>query len=144
MTGDCQIDFYVLKSPGLDVRRLACKLALMAWERGHHISVLAETEAEAADLNELMWATPAERFLPHEIQASAGTRQAPVSIGLMAGLNEADVVINLGQQPVPEPGRYSRLLEIVPPQGPGLEASRDKFRYYRDQGITPKMHEINQ
>lgn len=144
MSSDCQVDFYVLKSPALDARQLACKLALMAWERGHRITVTTASEAEAGELNELMWSSPAGRFLPHELATAGNAPLAPVSIGLLEDLKAGDVVINLCPEPVPEPGRFNRLLEIVPPQGPGLAASRDKFRFYREQGISPQSHDIKQ
>jgi DNA polymerase-3 subunit chi len=144
MSSACQVDFYVLKSPALDARQLACRLALMAWERGHRITVTTASEADASALNELMWANPSGRFLPHEITTPGQPALAPIRIAQLADLKEADVVINLCPQPVPEPGRFTRLLEIVPPAGPGLEASREKFRYYRDQGITPQSHDIKQ
>lgn len=144
MSQGCQVDFYVLKSPALDARQLACRLALMAWERGHRITVTTTSEAEAGELNELMWANPAGRFLPHEIAEPDTEQLAPVSIGLLEDLKAGDVVINLCPEPIPEPGRFKRLLEIVPPQGPGLAASRDKFRFYRDQGISPQSHDIKQ
>ena len=140
---DCQVDFYLLKSPGLDARHLACRLSLMAWERGHRVTVVTEDDQQASALNELMWESPAGRFLPHDV-ADPGTDQpAPVTITTLQGLNDAEVVINLCAGPLPEPARFSRLLEIVPQAGPGLEASRDKFRYYRGQGLEPAAHDIS-
>jgi len=144
MSEPCQVDFYVLKSASLDARHLACKLALMAWERGHRITVAMDSEAAASELNELMWSSPPNRFLPHEIGDEPAGAHAPVTIVQLADLKAADVVINLCPQPVPEPGRFARLLEIVPTAGPGLKASREKYRCYRDLGITPQSHEITQ
>lgn len=144
MSEPCQVDFYVLKSAALDARQLACRLALMAWERGHCITVAAGSESEAAQLDELMWSSPTGRFLPHERNTSRHADQAPVRIALLADLQESDVVINLAPDPVPEPDRCNRLLEIVPHSGPDLQASRNKFRYYRERGISPGSHEISQ
>ena len=148
MTDRCQVDFYLLATPGLDARRLACRLALMSWERGHHTAVVVDSGAAAREMDELMWESPAGRFLPHERDTENKTGSAPVFITLMPGLNEArleqtGVVINLCPEPVPEPGRFQRLLEIVPQQDSERENSRQKFRDYRDQGIEPRMHEIN-
>ncbi|NND43748.1 MAG: DNA polymerase III subunit chi [Xanthomonadales bacterium] len=144
MSGDCQVDFYVLKSAELDARQLACRLALMAWERGHRIAVAAADADQAESLDELMWASPAGRFLPHENALGDTPAGAPVRITLLSGLEQADVVINLALEPVPDPDRFDRLLEIVPHAGPGLKASRDKFRYYRDRGLAPGSHDIRQ
>jgi len=147
VSGSCQVDFYLLMQEGLDERRMACRLALMSWERGHRTVVLTETESDAAAMDELMWESPPGRFLPHEVGVPASGSVAPVLITHMPGpgdavLNEGDVVINLCARPVPEPAGIARLLEIVPHRQAAREASRDKYRYYRGRGIEPATHEI--
>lgn len=147
MTDQCQLDFYVLATPGLDARHLACRLALMSWERGHHTIVVTDSDTAAREIDELMWESPPNRFLPHQQDTENKASSAPVLITQMSGmhgarLNEAEVVINLCPEPVPEPGRFKRLLEIVPHQDAERENSRKKFKVYRDQGISPRMHEI--
>ena len=148
MTDNCQVDFYVLATPGLDARQLACRLALMSWERRHHTTVVADSGAAAREIDELMWESPPNRFLPHERDNENKASSAPVLITQMsdmhgARLNEAEVVINLCPEPVSEPGRFKRLLEIVPHQDAERDNSRIKFKVYRDQGISPRMHEID-
>ena len=138
----CQVDFYVLANPALSPGRLACRLCMMAWEQGHRVAVLAGSEEDANALDELMWDFPPGRFLPHAL--GAAETEVPVSIvpdaeQLAAG---RDVVINLAATPVPEPGRFQRLLEIVPADTQRKEASRDKFRQYRDWGLSPGSHQI--
>ena len=44
MTAACQIDFYVLQDRTASTESLACQLALMAWEHGNRVMVLAATE----------------------------------------------------------------------------------------------------
>jgi DNA polymerase-3 subunit chi len=89
-----------------------------------------------------MWDFPPGRFLPHAL-GGAGT-EAPVSIVPDAGQLDPgrDVVINLAATAVPEPGRFQRLLEIVPADTQRKQASRDKFRQYRDLGLNPDSHRI--
>lgn len=139
----CQVDFYLLKTPGLDERRLACRLSLMAWERGHQVTVVTQNDSQASELNDLMWESPPERFLPHAMSSEQASDSAMVTITTIQSLNEAEVVINLCAEPLPEPARFNRLLEIVPQAGPGLKASREKFRFYRSQGIEPAAHDIS-
>jgi len=52
------------------------------------------------------------------------------------------VVINLTADPVPEPGRFRRLLEIVPADARLRESSRTKFRAYRGLGLEPNHHKV--
>lgn len=139
----CQVDFYLLASASLDASHLACKLALMAWERGHSIDILTANPAEAAALDELMWRYPEGRFLPHERAAGGTGGRAPVRIHERPPPGDADVIINLTTEPLAAPGRCTRLLEIVPYRPAERQASREKFRAYRDQGFEPATHEIS-
>ena len=138
----CQVDFYVLARPEQSAERLACKLAMMAWEQGHQVAVLTADENGADALDEIMWDYPPGRFLPHS--RGQADSETPVTIDTYATEIPAqrDVVINLADTAVPDPGRFKRLLEIVP----GIEekrlASRQKFREYRDLGLSPASHKI--
>ena len=69
--------------------------------------------------------------------------KAPVKIGTLSDLNPADVVINLCPEAIPQPERFSRVLEIVPYADEEKEASRVKFRIYRNLGLAPQTHEIS-
>ncbi|MEE4173228.1 MAG: DNA polymerase III subunit chi [Xanthomonadales bacterium] len=140
MAEHCQVDFYLLGSPALDAERLACRLALMAWERGHRISIVSRDKAQCQQLDELMWQSPEGRFLPHE---TGDQHPAPVRLLLAPPEDEADVVINLTESPMPLPMAWKRLLEIVPHRPAEREASREKFRHYRAGGLDPKAHDIN-
>jgi DNA polymerase-3 subunit chi len=142
MADPCQVDFYVLADPSLSAGQLACRLCMMAWEQGHRVAVLAGNEQEADDLDELMWDFPAGRFLPHAPGAADAT--APVSIVVAAEqlAPGRDVVINLGGAAIPQPERFRRLLEIVPADARQKQASREKFRQYREWGLSPGSHDI--
>ena len=89
-----------------------------------------------------MWNIPAGRFLPHS--TGPADTDTPVSIDVCGSETSTgrDVVINLAEQAVPEPGRFERLLEIVPGSDQQREASRQKFRIYRDLGMQPETHKI--
>lgn len=144
MAANCQIDFYLLGSPTMEAPRLACKLALMAWERGHAITVVAEGDEQAADLDDLMWQLPEGRFLPHERSDPGAACPAPVKIQCSFPEQQADVVINLSSRPFSEPGLCQRLLEIVPHRPAEREASRRKFKAYRALGVEPSTHQIKE
>ncbi len=136
------MDFYVLARPDQSAQHLACKLALMAWEQGHRVMVLTVGESDAAALDRTMWDFPPGRFLPHS--RGRDSSAAPVSIETHCGkeISDRDVVINLTDSAIPEPGRFSRLLEIVPADDRQRTASRLKFREYRDLGLNPESHTI--
>jgi DNA polymerase-3 subunit chi len=142
MTQGCQVDFYVLNSPELSAQSLACRLAMMAWEQGHRIAVLTPSPAAASSLDQAMWDYPAGRFLPHGIGAAGSG--APVRIDCQEQDidSDRDVVINLSDEPLADPARFARLLEIVPGDAEHRSASRRKFSRYREQGLAPAHHKI--
>jgi DNA polymerase-3 subunit chi len=142
MAESCQVDFYVLANSGQSAERFACQLAMMAWEQGHRVAVLTENETAARALDEIMWDYPAGRFLPHAVNATDS--ETPVSIIVSAADIEKgrDVLINLADSPIDTPGRFERLLEIVPAADQKRLASREKFRTYRELGLEPASHKM--
>jgi len=144
VTSGCQVDFYVLTRPELSAQQLACRLSLMAWEQGHRVAVLTAGPADASSLDQAMWDYPGGRFLPHAVGA-AGTN-APVRIDCREQDIEPDrdVVINLSEEPLGDPTRFTRLLEIVPGDAAHRSASRRKFLSYRERGLDPAHHQIGQ
>lgn len=139
----CQVDFYLLGRSAPEASELACRLALMAWERKQQIFIITATESAGQQLGELMWQYPQGRFLPHADAGGIDCARAPVNIGPLCVLKPADVVINLCHEAVPEPERFSRVLEIVPFADDERDASRLKYKNYRKLGLKPRTHEIN-
>ena len=142
MTDPCQVDFYVLPDAGHSAERLACRLALMAWEQGFTAMLLTTDEPAAERLDALLWEAPPGRFVPH---ARAGIEGPdPVTVGTPDHLraNCGEVIINLSPDPVPDPGRFRRVLEFVPGGETEREMSREKFRHYRKLGMRPVSHSL--
>lgn len=142
MPAGCQVDFYVLADSAPSAGHLACRLCLRAWEGGHRVTVLAASQEDARHLNELMWDFPIGRFLPHEL----GHADSDVPVAILAAPDtvpaDRDVVVNLTGDAVPDPGRFRRLLEIVPADTRLRESSRLKFLEYRRLGLQPNHHDI--
>ena len=116
----------------------------MAWERKQKIFIITATVTSGKQLDKLMWKFPEGRFLPHSMADGQRTGKTPVNIGILSSLNPTDVVINLCPEAVPQPERFSRLLEIVPYADDERKASRVKYKTYRDLGLNPQTHEIKE
>jgi DNA polymerase-3 subunit chi len=138
---DCQVDFYLLGPDAQDAGQLACRLALMAWERGHVIDIVTANASAVKALDEMLWQHPPQRFVPHTTDPSGAPAPIRIHQGMPAG--DCDVVINLTTTALAEPARCRRLLEIVPHRDAERTASREKFRAYRALGIEPGTHQIN-
>ena len=138
-----QVDFYLLSDTSRQAGVFACRLAMMAWERKQRIYVIAASESSVRQLDEQMWQQPDKRFLPHSTSDDPNANKTPVIIGTISGLNPTDVVINLCPDAVPQPERFKRVLEIVPFADNERQASRLKYKTYRNLGLKPRTHEIN-
>lgn len=144
MNTSCQVDFYVLARAEQSAEHLACQLAMMAWEQGHQVAVLADNEGGALKLDQIMWDYPPGRFLPHALGHSSMDTSVTINSKATEISDDIDVIINLTDTVIPNPGRYNRLLEIVPGAEKKRAASRQKFREYRVQGLDPASHTIKQ
>jgi len=115
----------------------------MAWERKQKVFIITTSETSGEQLDELMWQYPEGRFLPHTNLGHQDAGKAPVKIGLLSDLNPTDVVINLCPEAVPQPEKFTRVLEIVPFVKEERQSSRLKYKTYRNLGLEPRTHEIN-
>ncbi len=136
----CQVDFYVMEDQSKSVHHLACQLAMMAWQQGMKSLMLLSDQGQIEQLDELMWSIPGGRFLPHQPAGHPG--DAPVVLGTHADLehSRAQVIINLDTKVIPRPERFRRLLELVPANDADRQASRVKFRAYKELGLKPVSH----
>ena len=138
-----QVDFYVRLETSSDALELfACRLVETVWKRGHEVLVLADSDAAARRLDNLLWTFREESFVPHR-RLGAGDPPAsePVVVstpGVRAG--DVDVLINLTPTVPEESARAARIAEIVPDRGAGRDAGRRRFREYRDRGFELKTH----
>lgn len=136
-----RVDFYVLAIAGADARdRFACHLAEKAYTAGHRAFILTGDETQAERLDTLLWTFRQGSFVPH---APAVARDGePVAVGAAPPDPDDDVLINLSDR-LPEGWRqWPRLAEVVDQREDVLQASRRRFRDYRDAGVSPHTHRI--
>ena len=139
-----RIDFYVLPDQRDNGRALlACRLADKAYNLGHTVYILTASEAQVAALDDLLWTFRQDSFIPHERYPLAGEESSPVLIGatLPAEVN-GQVLINYTDG-LPEGfERFERVVELVDSQPEVLAKSRERFRQYREKGLTPETHKL--
>jgi DNA polymerase-3 subunit chi len=139
-----RVDFYVLPDQRDEGRTLlACRLAEKAYNLGHTVYILTASEAQAAALDDLLWTFRQDSFIPHERYPLAGEEGSPVLIGVVSPLEvKAQVLINYTDA-LPEGfERYERVVELVDSRPAVLANSRERFRQYRERGLTPETHKL--
>lgn len=131
-----RIDFY-LAAEGVRREHVACRLAEVAYQRGHQVLILTPAEALAA-LDTLLWSFSAASFVPH---GRYGTDAAPVLLATDEVAN-GDVLIPLTSTPPQRFAGFARVIEVVGGSAAEKQESRRRFRYYRDAGVTPTVHTL--
>ena len=136
-----RIDFYLLQDTAVPaMHRFACALAAKAIQTGTQVFVRAPDPAVISELDELMWAYPEERFVPHTTSIAEAGR-APVIIHPEPPRQVSGLMINLGPDVAPFFGRFDRVAEIV--VGEQKEAGRARYKHYRDRGCPLYHHELD-
>lgn len=139
-----EITFYVLADTAPDKRlTTACRVIEKAFQQKHTIYVHARNQAEAEQLDELLWTFKAESFIPHHLLGEGPTPPPAVRIGWQSIPAEArDLLINLHAEAPPEPQRFRRIVEIVGGDESLREAARQHWRQYKQQGYPVSSHNL--
>jgi DNA polymerase-3 subunit chi len=144
--GSQRVDFYVL--PGSDSRarlKLACRLAEKAYLAQQRVLVWAQNAEELASLDELLWTFTDRSFVPHEhYEDPQQWRETAVLLACPPQPAMAsDVLLNLASVVPEAAAQATRILEIIDSEPARLQAGRERFRLYRDRGLSPQTHRLS-
>lgn len=131
-----RVDFYVGQE-GSRRDLIACRLAEIAYQRGHRVLIVTPKET-LADLDALLWTFAAGSFVPHGFHG----QDEPVLLAATE-TGEADVLITLTPDLPQHLADFDRIIEIVGGSETERSASRPRFRYYREKGLTPVVHNLS-
>ena len=143
-----RVDFYVLPDVDVDAKyRFACRLALRAIHGGQRVHVRTASAEAAGMLDELMWAYPEDRFVPHAIAgeqdgATPDAADAPIRIGHAEPAPGPDqVLVNLADDVPAFFARFERVAEVI--TEPERAAGRARYRHYRERGYPLFHHDLD-
>ncbi len=145
MTGP-KVDFYLLRDTEPRARlRTACRLAEKAYDQGLQVTLCTDSAAETAQLDELLWTFSDRSFVPHCVWPAeeAAAADTPVLIG--SGVlpdTHRDVLVNLGADVPAGFEGYARVLEIVDADEAARSQARNRWRHYREHGVSPESHNL--
>jgi len=123
----------------------SCRLLRKAYRRALKVVVCGEPDT-LSRLDTLLWTFEQLEFVPHA-RLRAGERpdaallsHTPIWLAdAQASWPQVDVVVNLGEQPVAEPSRFERIIEIVGDASADRQAGRVRWRHYTTLGLTPAL-----
>ncbi len=137
-----RVDFYILEDVDLDaMQRFACRLACKAVDAGNRVYMHTNHEQGAKDLDDLLWAYPDQRFIPHGQLNDAAAVGAPVVIGWDDPQDHDGVLINLSDQIPTFFTHFDRVAEIV--VGETKSRGRERYQFYRDRGYPLFHHDLD-
>ena len=142
-----RVDFYVLPDAS-DEGPLptACRLCEKAAGAGKRVHVHAPDDDVAREFDRLLWVYKQGGFVGHE---RVGTSADPAPAAVLIGDGEPaathrDVLVNLGTEVPAFFDRFERVLEIVAGDAATRGASRARFKFYRDRGLAPETHKLDE
>lgn len=124
----------------------ACRLLRKAVRQGHRVRVFGEA-SEIAVLDQALWTFEPREFLAHlKLQDSSPSPAfhrtpvwlQPAGISWPQALSLPPIVVNLGPEAVPDRQMAERVVELVGDDDGERRAARQRWRDYRDQGLTPR------
>jgi DNA polymerase-3 subunit chi len=113
----------------------ACRLARKAYAARAKLVLLAETPAQAAQLNEALWTLSGTDFIPH---VTAGDLLAPETPVIVTADEEVelphrDMLINLTRRTPAGFDSFARVFEIISTDEEDAAAGRARYVAYKRQ-----------
>jgi len=126
-------DFYLIAKPRFltEPLRLVCELARKANDAGLQTLVLARDQAQAEELDELLWSFDDDAYIPHQIAGEDADEDEALVLIAVPGAEAPSrpLVINLRDDPYL--GACDRVLEVVPADPTAREPLRERWRQYK-------------
>ncbi|HGO5824576.1 TPA: DNA polymerase III subunit chi [Mannheimia haemolytica] len=135
-----QVQFYLLSqadSAELSAAEMqACELAAQAWRLGKRVLIACETEQQALNIDEALWARDPDSFVPHNLSGEITTYPTPIEIAWKGKRNaqRRDLLISL-QTELPEfIGSFTQIIDFVPVEETAKAQARERYKQYRQLG----------
>lgn len=135
-----QVQFYLLSqadSAELSAAEMqACELAAQAWRLGKRVLIACETEQQALNIDETLWARDPDSFVPHNLSGEITTYPTPIEIAWKGKRNaqRRDLLISL-QTELPEfIGSFTQIIDFVPLEETAKAQARERYKQYRQLG----------
>ncbi|MDE0929346.1 MAG: DNA polymerase III subunit chi [Halioglobus sp.] len=136
------VGFYVVQTSDPSQRlRVAARLADKAFQRGHRIFINATDEAQATELNELLWSFRPASFLPHGLHGQEDSETIAIGWGQEPN-NHNDLLINLQLEIPSFFSRFARVAEVVTQEPDSLAALRKSWTFYKERGYQLEKHDL--
>jgi len=113
----------------------ACRLARKAYASRAKLVLLAETPAQAAELNEALWTLSGTDFIPHVMAGDPLAPETPVIVTFdeQTELPHRDMLVNLTRRTPVGFDSFARVFEIISTDEEDAAAGRARYVAYKRQ-----------
>jgi DNA polymerase-3 subunit chi len=115
----------------------ACRLARKAWAANNRVVLMAEDDAQLAELNAAMWTFSATDFLPHVVAGDALAAHTPI---ILTDNDEAELphthkelLVNLSRRAPGHVAQFERMIEVISSDEDDAAAGRKRYVAYKQQ-----------
>ncbi|MGH1469698.1 MAG: DNA polymerase III subunit chi [Cellvibrionaceae bacterium] len=160
-----KVIFYVLKSDQIDERhQFVCRFIEKMRSIGNTVFIATANAEHSRELDQLLWTSPPESFMPHQIiepsnpaiaansdeesglsSEQTTTTESVVICHTLESENAdcvQDVYINLRPQPPSNHAKLNRLIEIVVKDNDVLNSTRANYKFYQECGYPLQSHPV--
>lgn len=120
-----------------DIGSYTCRLLRKAYLKGARVQVLADA-AQIDALDRGLWLMGQGEFVPHATSASSSRvrQRSPIVLGVERP-EAAEVLVNLSSRMPEDAHAFGRVIEIVGSAEADRLQARQRWKQYRDGGLTP-------
>lgn len=134
-----QVTFYLLSQDC--ITESACNLAVKQWRTGKKVLIACETEQQAYQIDDALWARNPDDFIPHNLSGESTPYPTPIEIS-WAGKRNAqrrDVLISLQRQIPDFIASFNQVIDFVPTDEAEKAIARERYKQYRQMGWQLSM-----
>lgn len=119
-----------------------CRLAFKAYMSRSTLVVMAASQQELQQLDNMLWTMSELDFLPHVSAGDPLAAETPVVLAVpgQGPLPHHQVLVNLAPETPAEFASFERLIEIVSTQETDVLAGRKRYMYYKERGYALQHH----
>lgn len=135
-----RVQFYLLSQATVGdysaTEAQACELAASAWRLGKRVLIACETEAQALNIDEMLWARDPDSFVPHNLSGEVTQYATPIEVSWKGKRNaqRRDVLISLQNELPDFINSFSQVIDFVPVEETEKAQARERYKQYRQLG----------
>lgn len=113
----------------------ACRLVRKAWGANKRVVLMADDEAQLAELNAAMWAFSPADFLPHVLAGDTLAAHTPIILtdNDEAELPHKELLVNLSRRAPSGVAQFERMIEVISSDEDDAAAGRKRYVAYKQQ-----------